>query len=137
MRGAGVSAATTELVRTADEALRARAAKVVPGGMHGHLAASFMPPEFPQFFARGEGARVWDVDGREFIDLMCSFGPILLGHRHPEVDGGGRRAARRGDVLNGPAPRMVELAELLVDQVPHADWAMFCQERHGRDDARP
>jgi glutamate-1-semialdehyde 2,1-aminomutase len=122
-----VSAATTDLVRTADEALRARAAKVVPGGMHGHLAASFMPPEFPQFFSRGEGPRVWDVDGNEYVDLMCSWGPILLGHRHPAVEAAVAAQLAEGDVLDGPTPRMVELAELLVDQVPHADWAMFAK----------
>jgi glutamate-1-semialdehyde 2,1-aminomutase len=127
MKGARVTAATTDLVRTADEALRARAAKVVPGGMHGHLAASFMPRQFPQFFARGEGCRVWDVDGNEYVDLMCSWGPILLGHRHPVVEAAVAAQLAEGDVLDGPTPRMVELAEQLVDQTPSADWAMFCK----------
>jgi glutamate-1-semialdehyde 2,1-aminomutase len=110
-----------------DQALRARAAKVVPGGMYGHLNAVFMPPSFPQFFARGEGPRVWDVDGNEYVDLMCSWGPILLGHRHPAVEEAVLGQLAEGDVLNGPSARMVELAEVLVDQVPHADWAMFCK----------
>jgi glutamate-1-semialdehyde 2,1-aminomutase len=95
--------------------------------MYGHLSTSRFTDDYPQFFARGEGARVWDVDGREFIDLMCTFGPILLGHAHPEVDAVHAETAARGDVLNGPGPEMVELAELLVDQVPHADWAMFAK----------
>jgi glutamate-1-semialdehyde 2,1-aminomutase len=95
--------------------------------MYGHLSTSRFTDDYPQFFARGEGARVWDVDGREFIDLMCTFGPILLGHAHPEVDAIHAETAARGDVLNGPGPEMVELAELLVDQVPHADWAMFAK----------
>jgi glutamate-1-semialdehyde 2,1-aminomutase len=67
------------------------------------------------------------VDGREFIDLMCAFGPILLGHAHPEVDAAAATSSARGDVLNCPGPEMVELAELLVDEVEHADWAMFAK----------
>jgi glutamate-1-semialdehyde 2,1-aminomutase len=95
--------------------------------MHGHLDAALLPPEFPQFFARGEGCRVWDVDGNEYVDLMCSWGPILLGYRHPEVDRAVVEQLTVADVLNGPTPLMVELAETFVDQVPHADWAMFCK----------
>jgi glutamate-1-semialdehyde 2,1-aminomutase len=95
--------------------------------MHGHLDAAFLPAEFPQFFERGEGCRVWDVDGNEYVDLMCSWGPNLLGYRHPEVERAAAEQAAIGDVLNGPTPRMVELAETLVDQVSHADWAMFCK----------
>ena len=121
------TAITTDLARAADEALRARAAQVVPGGMHGHMKASFLPPNFPQFFERGEGCRIWDVDGTEYLDLMCSWGPILLGHRHPAVEAAVAAQLAEGDVLNGPSPRMVELAEVLVDQVAHADWAMFCK----------
>jgi glutamate-1-semialdehyde 2,1-aminomutase len=95
--------------------------------MHGHLSTGRLTDDYPQFMARGEGARVWDVDGREFIDLMCTFGPILLGHAHPEVDAVAAATAGRGDVLNNPGPEMVELAELLVAEVEHADWAMFAK----------
>jgi glutamate-1-semialdehyde 2,1-aminomutase len=95
--------------------------------MYGHLSTARFADDYPQFFARGKGARVWDVDDREYIDLMCTFGPILLGHAHPEVDAAHNETAARGDVLNGPGPEMVELAEVLVDQVPHADWAMFAK----------
>jgi glutamate-1-semialdehyde 2,1-aminomutase len=95
--------------------------------MHGHLDAAFLPPEFPQFFARGEGCRVWDVDGNEYVDFMCSWGPILLGYRHSEVERAVAEQAAIADVLNGPTSLMVELAETFVDQVPHADWAMFCK----------
>lgn len=116
---------------TADTELRRRAREVVPGGMYGHLDATRLPDGYPQFFARGDGCRVWDVDGREYLDFMCSWGPILLGHAHPAVDAAAARATATGDVLNGPTPKMVELAELLVDQVPHADWTMFA--KNGND----
>jgi glutamate-1-semialdehyde 2,1-aminomutase len=113
--------------RAIDLEYRERARRVIPNGMYGHLNTSRFAEDYPQFFARGEGARVWDVDGREFIDFMCTFGPILLGHAHPEVDAVAASTSARGDVLNGPGPEMVELAEVLVDQVAHADWAMFAK----------
>jgi glutamate-1-semialdehyde 2,1-aminomutase len=122
-----VSSTSLRPVRAHDAAYRERAAKVIPGGMYGHLSTARFTDDYPQVFNRGEGARVWDVDGREFIDLMCTFGPVLLGHAHPEVDAAHNRTAARGDVLNGPGPEMVELAEHLVGAVPHADWAMFAK----------
>jgi glutamate-1-semialdehyde 2,1-aminomutase len=114
-----------------DAGLRERARKVVPGGVYGHLSINRMPAGYPQFWARGEGARIWDVDGNEYVDLMCSFGPILLGHAHPKVDAAFTAALEGGDVFNGPAPVMVDLAERLVDNVPHADWVMFA--KNGND----
>ena len=122
-----MSSAPVRPARTIDTALRERARRVIPDGMYGHLRTDRLGEDYPQFLARGEGARVWDVDGREFIDLMCTFGPILLGHAHPEVDAAATATAARGDVLNGPGPEMVELAEALVEQVAHADWAMFAK----------
>ena len=114
-----------------DQSLRARAQAVIPGGMYGHLNMRLMPADYPQFFASGQGARVVDVDGREFVDLMNSWGPVILGHRHPEVEEAAARQAALGDCLNGPSERMVELAERLVSIVSHADWAMF--EKNGTD----
>jgi len=122
-----MSTMPTEGRATADAGLRERAVRVIPGGMYGHLDAAPLPQKFPQFFSRGEGCRVWDADGNELIDFMCSWGPILLGHKHPEVEAAAARQAAAGDVLNGPTKDMVELAELLVDQVTHADWAMFAK----------
>ena len=122
-----MSATPVRPSRAVDSAYRDRARRVIPNGMYGHLSTSRLGPDYPQFLARGEGARVWDVDGREFIDFMCSFGPILLGHAHPEVDAVAAETSARGDVLNCPGPEMVELAEVLVDQMPHADWAMFAK----------
>jgi glutamate-1-semialdehyde 2,1-aminomutase len=114
-------------LRAADGALRARAAAVIPGGMYGHQSAGSLPVEFPQFMSGGRGARVWDVDGNEYVDLMCSYGPVVLGHQHPAVEAAARRQAERGDCLNGPGEVFVELAESLVGTVAHADWAMFAK----------
>src|SRR3954469_7885107 len=113
----------SETSQSEDSRLRARARRVVPGGMYGHKDAAELPPGFPQFFRRGRGCRVWDADGNEYIDFMCSWGPIVLGHRHPDVEAAVAAQLADGDVFDGPTPRMVELAELLVDSVAHADWA--------------
>ena len=110
-----------------DAALRERAAAVIPNGMYGHQNVHVLPDNFPQFFSRGEGAHIWDVDGNEYIDYLCSYGPILLGHAHPGVDRAAAAELETSDCLNGPGEKMVELAELLVDITPWADWAWFAK----------
>lgn len=119
------------LPSSADAALRARAARVIPGGIYGHQDARQLWPGAPQFMATGEGAVIRDVDGRDYIDLLCSYGPIVLGHRHPEVEAAAAAQAALGDCFNLPGPRMVELAERLTDIVDYADWAMF--QKNGTD----
>src|SRR5262245_2488511 len=99
--------------------------------MTGHLNAAYLPPCYPQFFARGDGCRLWDVDGREYIDFMCSWGPNLLGHHHPEVEAAAAKQRALGDCLNGPSALFVELAERLVARIAHADWVMF--QKNGTD----
>jgi glutamate-1-semialdehyde 2,1-aminomutase len=112
----------------ATDALFARALRVVPGGITGHQApAMLVPGEYPLYFERGAGARVWDADGHEYVDLMCSYGPIVLGHNHPRVEEAAARQAALGNCFNGPAPVMVELAERLVALTPWADWAVFAK----------
>lgn len=110
-----------------DAALRERARRVIPNGMYGHQNAASLPPGFPQFLSRGQGCRIWDVDGNEYIDFMCSYGPIVLGHRHHAVEEAARRQAELADTQNGPSPLIVDLAERLVATVDHADWAMFAK----------
>jgi glutamate-1-semialdehyde 2,1-aminomutase len=117
--------------RSVDTELRRRARAVIPGGMYGHQSAGPLPPEYPQFMRAGRGARIWDVDGNEYVDLMCSYGPVVLGHHHPAVEEAAQAQAELADCQNGPAAVMVELAELLVATVQHADWAMFA--RNGTD----
>jgi glutamate-1-semialdehyde 2,1-aminomutase len=116
-----------ERPRSVDAGLRRRARAVIPGGMYGHQNAGPLPPEYPQFMRAGRGARIWDVDGNEYVDLMCSYGPVVLGHQHPAVEEAAQAQAELADCQNGPAAVMVELAELLVTTVRHADWAMFAK----------
>ncbi|MEC9434186.1 MAG: aminotransferase class III-fold pyridoxal phosphate-dependent enzyme [Pseudomonadota bacterium] len=112
---------------TRDGELRERARRVIPNGMYGHESTARLPDGYPQFFDRAEGARLWDVDGAEYVDWMCAYGPNLLGYGQPDVLAAVEAQQRRGDTLTGPGPAMVELAEAMVDLVSHADWAMFCK----------
>jgi glutamate-1-semialdehyde 2,1-aminomutase len=110
-----------------DQALRERAKRVIPGGMWGHMNAARLPPEYPQFFARGQGARLWDVNGREYIDFICGYGPTVLGYRDPDVEAAVAEQAKLGDSLNGPSERLVELAELMAETIPHCAWSLFAK----------
>jgi glutamate-1-semialdehyde 2,1-aminomutase len=112
-------------LKSTDQQLRERARAVIPGGMYGHQAAP--GAAYPQFMRGGRGARVWDVDGHEYVDLMCSYGPVVLGHRHPAVEAAAAIQAEQGDCQNGPGPVMVDLAELMVATVRHADWSIFAK----------
>lgn len=109
-----------------DDDLRARAQRVLPGGMYGHMnVGRRMPPGYPQFFARSAGARLWDVDGNEFLDYMCGFGPMIAGYGNPIIRAAADAQRSMIDTATGPAPVAVELAERFVNQVGHARWALF------------
>lgn len=114
-----------------DRILRERAAYVIPGGMWGHQRAAALPSGYPQYFSSGKGARVTDVDGREYIDFMCAWGPVILGHLHPTVEAAVAQQSAQGVCLNGPTEHAVTLAERLVAMVTHADWALF--QKNGSD----
>lgn len=117
--------------RPRDAALRERARRVVPGGMFGHMNAASLPPSYPQFFESADGCRLRDVDGRTVVDLLCAYGPMVVGYRHPAVEAAVAAQAARGDLMTGPTERMVELAERLVGLLPHADWVLF--QKNGTD----
>lgn len=114
-----------------DSQLRERAAAVIPGGLWGHMNTHLVEPSYPQFFERGRGCELWDVDGNRYIDFMCSWGPIVLGHHHPTVDAAAERQRRLGDAMNGPGAVLVELAELMVATLDFADWVLF--QKNGAD----
>jgi glutamate-1-semialdehyde 2,1-aminomutase len=121
--------AETATTHARDIELRSRAEHVIPSGMYGHNSTTnmYLPANFPQFLAGGEGPYIRDVDGRQFVDLMCSYGPMVLGHRHPAVEEAVRRQSSQGDCLDAPSATMVELAELLVATIEHADWAILAK----------
>ena len=111
---------------TKSQELFERATRVVPSGIYGHQTPRVLVPgAYPYFFDHGEGSHIWDVDGNEYIDYMCSYGPIVLGHRHPKVEEAVLAQMRKGSCFNGPTALWVELAEHLVGITPFADWAVF------------
>jgi len=119
------------LKNSADYALRRRAEQVIPGGMWGHMDARKLPDGYPQFFSKAHGSRLWDADGNEYVDFMCAWGPMVLGHGNPAIEEAVRRQVAMGDCMNGPGEVMVELAELLTRTIPHADWVLF--QKNGTD----
>lgn len=103
-----------------------RATQVIPCGIYGHHSPAIRSPgASPYYFERGKGSHIWDVDGNEYIDWICSYGPMLLGHGHPKVEEAAARQREKGDCLSGPGEVMVDLAERLVDVTPFADWFVF------------
>ena len=117
---------------TNDMALRQRASRVIPGGMYGHMAIGpRMPAGYPQFFSRAQGARLWDADGREYIDYICAYGPMIVGYGNQRVSDRANAQRAAMDLGNGPTETVVELAEKLVGMVDHADWAVF--SKNGND----
>jgi len=108
-----------------DAALRGRAEQVIPGGMWGHMSAKRLPPAFPQFFRAAQGTRLTDVDGNTYVDFMCAYGPMILGYNDPDVEAAAAAQQAIMSIANGPGEAMIELAELMVETIPAADWAIF------------
>ena len=106
------------------QALLDRARRVVPNGVYGHYGYS-VTPESPVFFETARGARFTDVDGNEYIDWMCAYGPMILGYDHPEIEAAAAAQLAKGNTVSLAAPVMVELAERLVDRVRGVEWALF------------
>lgn len=103
-----------------------RAERVIPGGVYGSGSPRFATfGEFPAFIRSAKGSRLTDVDGNEYIDFMCAFGPIVLGYNHPAVQQAVIEQEERGNKFSFASDRMLELAETLVERFSFADWAMF------------
>src|SRR5678816_2142802 len=98
-----------------------RALQRIPGGVNSPVRAFRAVGGKPLFIARGEGSRIWDVDGREYIDYVGSWGPLLFGHRPPEVLAALEDVLRTGTSFGAPTEREVELAELICRLVPSVE----------------
>ncbi|HEY6798785.1 MAG TPA: glutamate-1-semialdehyde 2,1-aminomutase [Kineosporiaceae bacterium] len=101
----------------ASEALFARARAVTPGGVNSPVRAFRAVGGAPRFMTRGFGPYLYDADGREYVDLVCSWGPMLLGHAHPEVLDAVQAAAAAGFSFGTPTENEVRLAETIVARV--------------------
>jgi glutamate-1-semialdehyde 2,1-aminomutase len=109
---------TTEIPVEGSAVLFRRAREVIPGGVNSPVRAFDAVGGTPRFVERAEGAYLYDVDGNEFVDLICSWGPMLLGHAHPEVVAAVTAAVARGTSYGTPTPAEVELATELVRRTP-------------------
>jgi len=105
--------------------LRERARQLMPGGVSSPVRAFGAVGGEPPFIVRGEGARVWDADGREYVDLICSWGPLIAGHAQPAVVDAIATQATRGTSYGMPTPGEVELAELITDAMPSVEMLRF------------
>jgi glutamate-1-semialdehyde 2,1-aminomutase len=103
---------------TKSEALFRRAQELIPGGVNSPVRAFRSVGGAPPFLARGEGSHVFDVDGNRYIDYVGSWGPLLLGHRHPAIVEALAAALSIGTSFGAPTAQEVELAEAIRDAVP-------------------
>jgi glutamate-1-semialdehyde 2,1-aminomutase len=94
--------------------LYARALQRLPGGVNSPVRAMGAIGRNPVFIERGHGAEIIDVDGNRYVDYVCSWGPLILGHAHPEVVAAVVAAAQRGTTFGAPTQGEVDLAEEIV-----------------------
>jgi glutamate-1-semialdehyde 2,1-aminomutase len=104
-----------------NQALFERAQRVIPGGVNSPVRAFRAVGGTPRFIARAQGAYMWDAEGTQYIDYIGSWGPMILGHGHPEVLEAIQKAAVDGLSFGAPTEREVELAEAIVSHVPSAE----------------
>jgi len=103
------------------EKLFAESCRVIPGGVNSPVRAWKSVGGSPRFISRGQGARITDVDGRSYVDMVCSWGPLIFGHAHPSVVRVVQEAASRGVSFGAPTPGEVELAREIVGIYPSID----------------
>lgn len=100
------------------EELFRRAQELIPGGVNSPVRAFRSVGGTPPFIARGEGSHIFDADGNEYIDYVGSWGPLLLGHRHPEILSALEKALAIGTSFGAPTEQEVELAAAICEAVP-------------------
>jgi len=110
---------------TRSRELMARARELFPGGVNSPVRAFGGVGGEPFVVARGEGARIWDADGNEYIDYVLSWGPLVLGHAAPVVLDALRETMERGTSFGIPTGLEVTLAELVQQRMPHVEMMRF------------
>ena len=106
------------MTHTKSEELFRRAVEKIPGGVNSPVRAFRCVGGHPVFIARGEGSHLFDVDGNEYIDYVGSWGPLLLGHRHPEILAALGKALEIGTSFGAPTEQEIDLADAICDAVP-------------------
>lgn len=114
---------------TKSRALFKKAVNVIPAGIPGHLGpveSQFIPVEsFPFYAQRAKDSYFWDIDGNKYIDLMCAYGPNVLGYNNKAVNDAALAQLKDGDCMALPGAVQVELADLLCNTIEIAKWAFF------------
>ena len=103
------------------EQLFERAKKVLPGGVNSPVRAFRAVDLCPRFITKAQGAYIYDADGKSYIDYVCSWGPMILGHDHPVVREAVEQAVKDGLSFGAPTEREVEMAELMTELVPNIE----------------
>jgi len=113
----------TEITRSQNDF--AQAQQLLPGGVNSPVRAFKSVGGTPRFFDHASGAHVWDVDGNQYIDYVGSWGPMILGHAHPDVVKGVQETAESGMSFGAPCELEIDLARLVIDLVPSIDVVRF------------
>jgi glutamate-1-semialdehyde 2,1-aminomutase len=102
-----------------------QAKEIIPGGVNSPVRACHSVGCDPVFIARGSGATLWDVDGNEYIDFVSSWGPMIIGHAHPEILAAVGLAAASGTSFGAPTPKEIDLASMVVEALPSIEKVRF------------
>ncbi len=113
------------MARAKSAQLFSKAKNLIPGGVNSPARAWGSVGGDPLFFRKAAGSRIWDVDGNELIDYVCSWGPMVLGHAHPAVIDAAVEAARSGTSFGAPTELEVEMAGRVVSAVPSIEVVRF------------
>jgi glutamate-1-semialdehyde 2,1-aminomutase len=105
--------------------LQKRAEKVIPGGVNSPVRAFRAVGGDPPFIVRGKGSRMWDADGNQYIDYVGSWGPLILGHAHPDVVAAIARTNEQGSSFGASTPAEAELAEAVIEAFPSIEKLRF------------
>lgn len=103
------------------ESLFEKAVRYIPGGVNSPVRAFKSVESTPIFIARASGSRIYDIEGREYIDYVSSWGPMILGHGHPDVVAAIQAAAEKGTSYGAPTELEVDMAQMLVEAFPSVD----------------
>src|SRR6266566_5007900 len=112
--------------RVNSDRLFAEALQCIPGGVNSPVRAFRAVGGDPFFVNRASGSRVWDVDGNEYIDYVCTWGPSILGHAHPKIIRAVQEAAEHGTSFGIPNPFEVTMAKLVCGAVPSVEKVRMC-----------
>jgi glutamate-1-semialdehyde 2,1-aminomutase len=105
--------------------LFAKAQQLIPGGVNSPVRACKSVGCEPLFVKKAAGSKIYDVDGNEFLDFVCSWGPMILGHNHPAVVEAIEKTLQDGTSFGAPCPLEIELAELVINALPSVEKVRF------------